>query len=41
MASRRAAHKAPDTRSYAFCVEGIATFVIEDRCATVTIVEIR
>lgn len=35
------AHKAPNTRSYACCVEGTATFVIEDRCVTVTIVEIR
>ncbi|WP_331770982.1 hypothetical protein OG948_45945 (plasmid) [Embleya sp. NBC_00888] len=32
---------APNTRRYAFCVEGEATFVIEDRCVTVTIVGIR
>lgn len=28
-------------REYAFCVEGIATFIIEDRCVTVTVVGIR
>ncbi|MYS85288.1 hypothetical protein [Embleya scabrispora] len=27
-------------REYAFCVEGTATFIIEDRCVTVTIVQI-
>ncbi|MFF7246272.1 hypothetical protein ACFZBU_20445 [Embleya sp. NPDC008237] len=32
--------RSSNMREYAFCVEGTATFVIEDRCVTVTIVQI-
>lgn len=32
--------RSANMREYAFCVEGTATFVIEDRCVTVTIVQI-